>query len=409
MKQKLLFATLMLAISSANSARVSAQASRPAGRLPVLNLNQIFTLPPAAKDNDKLSLEEIRAFLENPNNHKPFAPRSPLGLGDLAAHIPADNPMTKAKVELGRQLYFDPRLSRDSTIACATCHAPNQGWTTNTPVSTGIKGQQGGRNGPTVLNRIFGKTQFWDGRAATLEEQSLGPIQNPIEMDFTLPELLARLNTIEGYRIQFEKIFGKVSPEAIAKAIASFERTVVTGASPVDYFDQARPFAKLTDDDVADDKALAAKRDSVLKAAAAHPLSESAKRGRELFFGKANCSLCHVGANFSDEDFYNIGLGATTAKPDAGRAIISNQGKDTGAYKVPSLRNISKTGPYMHDGSQKTLAEVVEYYDRGGNGNPHLHQRIKKLNLTKTEKEDLVAFMEALSGPLPNIPLPRLP
>jgi cytochrome c peroxidase len=387
-----------------------------ADKLPRLATEQIFVLPAAnGASDEKLSVDEIKKMLDDPKNHEPFVPESPVGLGDVASFIPADNPMTRAKVELGRMLYFDKRLSRDSSVSCASCHDPAAGWAQNTPVAAGIDGQKGGRNSPTVMNRIFGDkgkntTQFWDGRAASLEEQALGPIQNPIEMGFTLDELVERLNGIEGYRLCFEKIFGKVSSDGIAKSIASFERTVLVAGSPFDYYAAAEPFRKLTKEDLEGDPELAAKAKQLIAAADAHALSEAAERGRALFFGKAECKTCHVGANLADEAFYNIGVGVEGEKPDPGRKEVTKADKDTGAFKTPTVRNVALNAPYMHDGSQKTLMEVVEHYAKGGTPNPHLSNRIKKLDLSDAEKSDLVAFMEqGLTGPMPKIEAPRLP
>ncbi|HID24603.1 MAG TPA: cytochrome-c peroxidase, partial [Planctomycetaceae bacterium] len=236
--------------------------------------------------------------------------------------------MTRAKVELGRQLYFDKRLSRDNTISCATCHDPEMGWTEDEPVSTGIKGQKGTRNSPTVLNRIFGKTQFWDGRAESLEEQALGPIENPVEMGFKLDELVQRLKDIEGYRIQFEKVFGEVSADAIAKAIAAFERTVMVGEAPYDYYQQALPYLKMSKEELAKAGPEAKK---AVEEYQKHKMSDSAKRGMDLFFGKALCSVCHLGPDFTDEGFHNLGVGMTAKEPDPGRKKVTGKEEDMGA------------------------------------------------------------------------------
>jgi cytochrome c peroxidase len=380
----------------------------------VLATSEIFKLPSAGEDGERLTVAEIQSFVENPSNHEPFLPAVPLGLADVAPRIPADNPMTRAKVELGRQLYFDPRVSRDATIACATCHDPQKGWAEHTPVSTGIDNQKGGRNSPTVMNRAYGETQFWDGRAHTLEEQALGPIQNPIEMGFQQGELdkvVARLKEIEGYRIQFEALFGDVTSEGIAQALASFERTVLVGGSPYDYAQEYKRFEGLDERDLADDPELAAEYEAAKQGAEAHPMSESARRGQELFFSKrVGCSLCHVGANLTSEEFFNIGVGMGAEHPDLGRLKVTNDGKDQGAFKTPTLRNVASTAPYMHDGSQKTLEEVVEFYAKGGHPNDYLHERIKKIDLNEQEKADLVAFLrDGLTSPLLEIPTPRLP
>lgn len=376
-----------------------------------VKIESVFTLP--AKDGKPLDVATIKAFLEDPKNHETFIPETPLGLAPIESVIPQDNPLTRAKVELGRLLYFDTRLSRDNTLSCASCHDPAIGWAQNTPFAEGINGQFGNRNSPTAMNRAYGKTQFWDGRAASLEEQSLGPIENPVEMGFTVQETLERLKASEGYKLFFDKVFdGQFTPENLAKAIASFERLVLTGGSKYDYQVQAQAAKALSPDEIEElDPEVKERVKKQLADAEAHALSESAERGMKLYFGdKAQCSLCHVGNNLSDELFYNIGVGMDKEDFDKGRAAITSNEAETGAFKTPGLRNIHLTAPYMHDGSQKTLQEVVEYYNKGGHPNPHLDKRIKKLNLTEQEIKDLVAFMEeGLASPLPNIPAPRLP
>jgi cytochrome c peroxidase len=203
----------------------------------------------------------------------------------------------------------------------------------------------------------------------------------------------------------------------VGRAIASFERTIVTGESSYDVFERLRRFeesfaADLEDLDALkeDNEELYSKYIALKKDADANPMSESAKRGRELFFStKSNCSACHVGVNFTDELYHNLGVGMDQKEPDVGRFAVTKNPKDTGAFKTPSLRNIAQTGPYMHDGSQKTLMEVVEWYAKGGHPNPHLSEKIQKLDLTAQDKQDLVAFMEALTGPLPKVETARLP
>ncbi len=361
-----------------------------------------------------LSLADIRRALDAPGAHDSFVPDAPFGIvTKLKTVIPRDNPMTPAKIELGRQLYFDVRLSQDNTISCATCHHPDMGWADAAPVSTGIRGQKGGRSAPTVLNRILHPIQFWDGRAKSLEEQALGPIGNPIEMGFSPEEAAQKLNGIEGYKIQFERVFGKpADPDSIAKAIATFERTVITASAPNDWFVAAKPWVdyELTEADKGN-KRLMEKRDRALAGAKANPMSEAAIRGRVLFFGKAECSLCHVGENFTDELYWNLGIGMDKAKIDKGREDFTKNEKDRGFFRTPTLRNISLTAPYMHDGSLKTLHDVVEHYNKGGTPNKWLSKdRIRPLNLTTEEVEDVVQFMsQGLSGPLPEIRIPYLP
>ena len=306
----------------------------------------------------------------------------PLGLDPLP--IPADNPQTAAKIELGKQLYFDPRLSYDGTISCATCHDPAKGWSNGDAFGVGIKGQKGGRNSPTVINAAYFPLQFWDGRAKELEGQALGPIQNPIEMGHTLDACVECLSGIEGYKKQFKEVFGtEVTSDGIAKAIAAFERTVLSGDAPYDRY----------------------------KAGDKKVLSASAERGMNLFFNKGHCSACHAGSNFSDAAFHNIGVGMDKEKPDEGRQVISKMLGDRGAFKTPGLREIARTAPYMHDGSLKTLEEVVEHYNKGGVANPQLDEEIFPLQLTAEEKADLVTFMkEGLSSAsYPMVAPPKLP
>ncbi len=358
-----------------------------------------------------LPIEEIQKLLANRESHTPFVPEAPLGLSGLGDFIPSDNPMTLAKVELGRQLYFDPRLSLDGTISCATCHHPALGWTDNMPVSAGIEGQTGGRSAPTVLNRLLGKSQFWDGRAGTLEDQALGPIGNPIEMGFSPEQAVERLKGIEGYALQFRAVFGGApTPDRLAKAIATFERTVITGGAKNDYYEQALPFFEYEPEE-GDEPEFLARMDRVLDLEKEHRMSDSAERGRELFFGKAQCSACHAGQDLSDEDFHNLGIGFENGESaDTGREQHTGRLEDRGKFRTPSVRSITSSAPYMHDGSLKTLMEVVEHYDKGGTPNKWLSDKIFPLKLSVQEKQDLVAFMEdALSGEMPQIEVPRLP
>ncbi len=343
---------------------------------------------------------------------EPYEIPVPAGLPPVASFIPASNPITKGKVELGKQLYFDQRVSKDSTVSCASCHDPAKGWTDNSKTSTGIKGQVGGRNAPTVLNTVYGRTMFWDGRAPSLEGQAQGPIQNKIEMgDQSYKEIIERLREISGYKEQFLKVFGTdVTLDGMAKAIAAFERTALTGNSAFDKYNLGDP------DNAETFKAL----------------TESQKRGMVLFglrlkdedpfkvddalLKKANCTACHAGANFTDEMFHNLGVGfdeKTGQLADLGRWEISPIGAksqaEKGAFKTPTIRDITRTGPYMHDGSEKTLAQIVDFYNKGGNKNPNLDPDMKPLNLTDQEKADLVEFMKGLTGEVITVSLPTLP
>ncbi|GMT42183.1 MAG: cytochrome-c peroxidase [bacterium] len=296
----------------------------------------------------------------------------PLGLEASEYKIPKDNPMTKDKIELGRALYFDVRLSANNRISCATCHAPEIGFTDGQPVSQGINRQQGGRSAPTVINRAFSAVQFWDGRAGSLEEQAKGPLTNPIEMG--MPSnyaVVEKLKSIKGYRKWFEKVFKKeVNIDDFAKAVAAFERTVLSGNSPYDRY-------------IAGDK---------------NAMTASQVRGLKLFEGKARCATCHSGFNFTDEDYHNLGVGWDSGSADLGRYMVTKDSDDMGAFKTPTLRDVSNTAPYMHDGSDATLEQVVEFYNKGGIKNPSLDPLMEPLNLSAAEVKNLAAFMKALDG-----------
>jgi cytochrome c peroxidase len=340
----------------------------------------------------------------------PVAAEEPLTLaipdGVLPPIVPDDNPPTAAKVELGQKLYFDARLSSDGTIACASCHAPQSGFADprGTPTSAGVGGQLGTRNSPTSLNALFLTEQFWDGRAATLEEQALQPFINPIEMGIADHAALEeKVNGLGDYAPLFESAFGsaKATKERIGQAIASFERTLVALNAPIDRY-------------------LAGEESAI---------SESARRGWDLFNGKARCNTCHGWVEafplFTDELHHNIGVGvqnidfesvarraagATTieeidalALQDAeaselGRFLVTRERKDMGAFKTPQLRNVALTAPYMHDGSEPTLLAVMEFYDKGGENNPFLDGGIRPLELTSQEKEDLVELMKTFTS-----------
>ncbi len=312
----------------------------------------------------------FRAATTLPARKSVGPPAPPLGLPPVI--WPRENPFTPQKAELGRLLYFDPRLSADGTISCASCHSPQFGFTDGKPVSTGIRGQKGDRSAPTVINRAYGGAQFWDGRAPTLEEQAKGPIANPIEMGNTHEGVVATLRVVPGYRKLFQEAFGteELTIDQVVQAIATFERTIVSGGSPYDRFKAGSPQA----------------------------LTPAARRGRDIFFQKGKCDECHFGFNFTDGAYYNLGVGADKPVPDEGRFRLTGRDLDWGTFKAPTLRDIARTGPYMHDGSLKTLEEVVDFYDKGGIPNKNLDRRIKPLKLTAEEKRDLVEFLKALSG-----------
>ncbi len=368
--------------------------------------------PNKPPDQDPASPADYLYQQPNPEliKDEPLQVIVPAGLPPLTPKVvvPASNPITKGKYELGRQLYFDPRVSLDGTVSCATCHHPEKGWSDGGSVSAGIKGQTGNRNAPTVFNTAYGKSMFWDGRALSLEGQAQGPMVNPIEMgEQKHQQIVARLRAIPGYREQFEKVFGtNVTVDGMAKAIATFERVAaLSGNSKYDQYNKGENDA----------------------------LTESEKRGMVLFglrlntddefnpgveLQKGKCTICHVGANFTDELYHNLGVGwdsATKKHKDVGRwapaPIGSKHDADLGSFKTPTVRNAALTAPYMHDGSQKTLEEVVEHYNKGGNPNPSLDPDMKPLNLTPQESADLVAFMKALTGEVKTLEelLPSLP
>ncbi len=331
-----------------------------------------------------LTVDQIQKWLANDANHVPLQIDLPLGLKAGQGEIKGldANPMTRAKIELGRQLYFDTRLSADNTISCASCHDPAEGFARHTQFGVGIDGQEGGRNSPVSYNRILSDLQFWDGRAASLEQQAVGPIANPIEMGNTHEKVVETVKGIEGYRSQFERIFPDhgVTIDAIGLAIATFERAIVTGPTPADYYEIVQAVQAQYDDEeiAALEKEEPELHEKYLAAlAGSESMSESAVRGRALFFSdKASCTACHVGANFSDEKYHNLGIGMDKEEPDVGRAEVTGEEQDRGAFKTPTIRNVALSAPYMHDGSLATLAEVVEWYDDGGHANEHLSDKI---------------------------------
>jgi cytochrome c peroxidase len=379
------------------------------------------TLTAGVPGTGKLTPEQVKTWLEKPENHAPLAVELSLGLaaGKDEIKIPADNPLTRAKIELGRQLFFDTRLSGDASVSCASCHDPQFAYGKNTQFGVGIRALTGNRNSPASYNRLFSGPQFWDGRAASLEEQAKGPIANPIEMENTHDACVSSLGKIEAYKLQFDKIFpGEgLTIDTVAKAIASFERVLVTDTAPADYYEALFNIETNYKDYIADPELFAedepeisAQYKELKKKVADLKVSESAQRGRAIFFSaKGNCTACHVGANFTDEKYHNLGVGMEKAKPDLGRFEVTMQAADKGAFKTPTVRNVALTAPYMHDGSQKTLREVVDWYAKGGHPNPHLSDKIKKLDLTEQDKVDLVSYMEALTGDLPKVQTGRLP
>ena len=286
----------------------------------------------------------------------------PLGL-DLYIPVPEDNPLTRERIEVGRRLFHDRRLSRDHSLACSSCHDPERAFSTARPLSRGVFGRQGRRNVPALINRGYGKAFFWDGRITTLEEQVLKPIQDPNEMDMTLADASTRVG---------------LSANEISHALASYVRSILSGNAPFDRF-------------VNGDR---------------RALSPEQQRGLTIFRSKGNCIACHVGPNFTDERLHNTGVAWRPfggARPggrylDDGHFAVSGRAEDRGRFKTPTLRDVDRTSPYMHDGSKTTLQDVVNFYDDGGRPNPNLDIEIRPLDLTVEEKRALVSFLRSLSG-----------
>jgi cytochrome c peroxidase len=286
--------------------------------------------------------------------------------------IPENNQLTREKVALGRSLFSDTILSRDGHLACISCHQPERAFTDGRPVAVGVFGRKGTRNAPTLINRAYGATFFWDGRTSSLEVQVLQPIQHPKEMDITVGEVVVRLERDQAYSDLFQAAFGReVNDGDLAKALASYVRTIVSGNAPVDRYGNGDRNA----------------------------LTERQRQGLRLFRGKGSCIVCHVGPLFTDERFHNTGVAWRDGRLlDQGRFAVTNEDEDRGAFKTPTLREVARTAPYMHDGSITTLEEVLEFYDRGGNNNPYLDPTLRPLNLNAAEKRALLAFLHALSG-----------
>jgi cytochrome c peroxidase len=273
----------------------------------------------------------------------------PLGL-DLYMPVPEDNPATIDKVTLGRRLFFDRRLSRDESRSCSSCHRPERAFSDGRQVAVGVFGRTGTRSAPALINRGYGRVFFWDGRTQSLEDTVLRPIGNPLEMDLPVAEAAARVG---------------LPTTEIARALASYLRSILSGDSAFDRFVNGDRTA----------------------------LSAEQQRGLQVFRGKGNCTACHVGPNFTDERTHNTGIAWRSG-------AMADEGAGNGAFKTPTLREIARTAPYMHDGSLRSLDDVVDFYDRGGNPNPHLDEEIRPARFTPAEKRGLVAFLRSLNGRL---------
>ena len=344
----------------------------------------------------------------HPPAAKTFSPQIPKGIPRWKWRklIPPENALTAQKVALGQALYFDKRLSADGTVSCATCHDPATAFADRNSLAVGVGGKVGTRNVPTTLNAMFNLSQFWDGRARSLEEQAMQPLLNPLEMGMPDREaVVTRLNGIPEYRQSFEAAFGAgaITFEDVARALASYERTLLSADSPFDRFMAGDPRA----------------------------ITEGQKRGWQLFRGKANCIACHTFSRespfFTDNIFHNTGIGAglnleellnglhsksldeldskrlgelahTEKFTELGRFLITRQKQDTGAFKTPALRDIELTAPYMHNASEKTLLDVMKFYNQGGIKSRYLDEKIRPLNLNDEELSHLVEFMRSLTS-----------
>ena len=301
-----------------------------------------------------------------------------------AMNYPSDNKWSKGKEELGKMLYFDPRLSGSNWISCATCHNPGLGWSDGLPRTIGNGQKELGRHSPTIINSGYFALQMWDGRKKSLEDQATGPIGAAGEMNQDYDALIKELQAIPGYVSLFDKVFGKnsITMRNIAKAIATFERSVVSKNSAYDKYWSGDKSA----------------------------MSSSSVNGMNLFFGKAKCSICHNGPVFTDSGFHNIGVKpAGPLKVDMGRYSQSKDDFDKKAFKTPGLRDITKSAPYMHNGTESTLQSVIEFYNRGGDIKENVSPFITPLGLTGKEKTDLVEFLKALDGKPILVTLPILP
>ena len=291
---------------------------------------------------------------------------------------PATNPLTPAKVALGQRLFSDKQLSRTSELSCATCHDPARAFSDTRTIAVGIAGRKGTRHSPAIINRGFGESFFWDGRAASLEEQVVMPIADRNEMDFSVAAVVSRLERDQSYKTEFAAAFGRpLNERDLGYALASFVRSIVSGDSRVDRYLEG------------DERALSAME----------------VRGLRVFRGNGLCTTCHKGGNFTDEAFHNTGVAwapdssaAGGRLTDRGRAAVTNRSDDEGAFRTPTLREISRTAPYMHNGSLATLEAVVNFYEQGGRANPNLDPDLLPLRLTAADKAALVEFLKALAG-----------
>lgn len=303
-----------------------------------------------------------------------------------AAPFPKDNAPNAARVDLGRHLFFDPRLSGEGNMSCGTCHHPGLGWSDGLPIAKGVKSMVLGRASPTIINSAYNTIMMWDGRKKDLEEQAMGPMEANVEMNMDTVKLFKWLNETPGYRKLFEAAYPgeAINAASLSMAMAAFQRTVVMNDSPFDRWLAG------------DAKAMTAQQVS----------------GFDIFLdaNKGNCAACHSSPNFTDNGFHNIGLAAWgNPNPDMGRYAQKPVSKMKGAFKTPQLRGITLTAPYFHDGSAKTLKDVIALYDKGGIATSNIDPNMKPLKLSEKDKEALLVFLQALTGTTPTITIPTLP
>jgi len=302
---------------------------------------------------------------------EPYRVPVPVGL-DLFVPIPADNPLSPGRVALGKRLFFDSILSADGSRSCASCHEPDHAFSDTSAVSSGVHARTGRRNAPSLINAAYRSAFAWDGRAESLEEQVLRPIHDSLELGLSLDSLQARLRAEPSYRRAFRReLDDEPTPPAIARALASYLRTLRSGDAPVDRY----------------------------RAGDTTALSPAARLGLALFIGKAGCSTCHAGPLFTDGDFHNTGIAwRNNTYADSGRAAVTGLTDDLGRFKTPSLRNVALTAPYMHDGSKRSLEGVVAFYDSGGRRNPGIDPLLTPLHLTTVEQRALIALLASLTS-----------
>ena len=313
-----------------------------------------------------VSLSLVGCGLADPGVREPAPLDVPAGFEPVP--IPTHNPLTAEKVELGERLFHDPRLSETGTVSCASCHFENVAFADPRHVSPGVHGRLGIRNSPSLVNVAYLDLLFWDGGSLTLEGQALAPIEAEFEMNMNLGDLIGGLEADASYREAFDEAFGKgPSVQTLTAALAAFQRTIRSGGSRFDRHEQGQTDA----------------------------LSPSEKRGLELFRGKANCASCHNGFLLTNQAFENNGI--EPAGSDSGRARITGSPEDFLRFRVPSLRNVDITAPYMHDGRFNALEDVIDHYDRGGSGVRNQSPLIRPLRLSEAEKADLLAFLKALT------------